>query len=304
MKLAITGASGLIGRRIIREFSCGDFELTCLSRNKQPNDNNYVKWFTGDLSVDGVAEELLKDQQVLIHLAHETKPLSVSGRVSHDLHNSIAPSLKLIQAIKARSKPLHMIYFSSGGAIYGEPIVPNRPNYETDRCHPPTEYGIQKLVIERYLHSASKVGDLRCTILRVSNVYGELLDSNRMQGLIGTSVTRALAGKPLRLIGNPHNVRDYIHLSDVMSVLKQVICHNGVFDIFNIGSGLGYSVLDVLNIILKVTGNNCNIETLQIPGDTLLPLWNVLDITKVMKEFKWCPTISLEAGIQSLCQSP
>lgn len=301
MKIAITGASGLIGQRIIQEFSWGDFQLTCLSRNSQPNENDYVKWIKGDLCVDGVAEELIKHQQVLIHLAHETKPLPAFGSITNNLYHSIIPSLKLIQAVRLNPSPLHIIYFSSGGAIYGEPMAPNRPNCETDRCHPLTEYGIQKLVIERYLHSASKVGDLKCTVLRLSNVYGKLLDSNCMQGLIGTSLTRALAGKPLRLIGNPNNIRDYIHLSDVMSVLKKAIHYDTTFDIFNVGSGLGYSVLDVLNIILKITGNNSSIETLQIPGDTLLPLWNVLDITKVTKELGWSPTIPLEIGIRSLC---
>lgn len=300
MKIAITGASGLIGQRIVEELSGGDFRLTCLSRREQADSRNGVRWLTGDLAVDGVAEQILDDQDVVVHLAHETTPLSVAADPISGLQAGISPTLKLIGAAKKCARAPHIIYLSSGGAIYGESVVAKQPSRETDRCEPLTEYGIQKLVIERYLHSAAMAGGLRCTVLRVSNAYGALLNPNRMQGLIGTSVARILQGQPLRLIGNPDNVRDYVHVTDIASAVRLALQHSGAFGIFNVGSGMGYSVLEVLDMISRIGGSDSPVEVQEVRGSNLLASRNVLDITKARAELGWSPTISLEAGIHAM----
>ena len=300
MKIAITGASGLIGQRIVEELSGGDFRLTCLSRREQADSRNGVKWLTGDLAVDGVAERILDDQDVVVHLAHETTPLSVAADPISGLQSGISPTLKLIGAARKYARAPHIIYLSSGGAIYGESVVAKQPSRETDRCEPLTEYGIQKLVIERYLHSAAMAGGPRCTVLRVSNAYGALLNPNRMQGLIGTSVARILQGQPLRLIGNPDNVRDYVHVTDIASAVRLALQHSDAFGIFNVGSGLGYTVLEVLDMISRIRGSDSPVEVQEVRGSNLLASRNVLDITKARAELGWSPTISLEAGIHAM----
>lgn len=300
MNIAITGASGLIGQRIVEELSGDDFRLTCLSRRERANSRNVIKWLTGDLAVDGVAERILDDQDMVVHVAHETTPLSVAADPVSGLNASIAPTLKLISAAKKCTRSPHIIYLSSGGAIYGESVVAKRPSRETDRCEPLTEYGIQKLVIERYLHSAAMAGGPRCTVLRVSNAYGGLLNPNRMQGLIGTSVARVLQGLPLRLIGNPDNVRDYVHVADIASAVRLALQHSCTFGIFNVGSGMGHSVLEVLDMISRIGGSDPPVEVQEVHGSNLLASRNVLDITKARAELGWSPTISLEAGIHGM----
>lgn len=300
MKISITGASGLIGQQIVDELYGSDFRLTCLSRREPSDSRNGVKWLTGDLAVDGVAERILYDQDVLIHLAHETTPLSVAADPISGLQRGISPTLKLIGAAKKCARAPHFIYLSSGGAIYGESVLAKQPSRETDRCEPLTEYGIQKLAIERYLHSAAIAGGLRSTLLRVSNAYGALLNPNRMQGLIGTSVARVLQGQPLRLIGNPCNVRDYVHVKDIASAVRLALQHSGPFGIFNVGSGIGHSVLEILDIISRIGGCDSPTEVQEVPGSNLLASRNVLDITKARAELGWFPKISLETGIQAM----
>ncbi len=191
----------------------------------------------------------------------------------------------------------HIIYVSSGGAIYGEATCVDQPNLETDRCEPIMAYGIQKLAIERYFHSAAKSGALRSTILRVSNAYGAMLDPNRKQGIIGTSISRAIAGKPLRLIGNPYNVRDYVHINDIATAVSHSLKLTGDFEIFNIGSGVGHSVLEVLQIISQKGGNIFPLEIEEVVGSNLLPSWCVLDVNKARYQMGWEAHISLDAGI-------
>jgi UDP-glucose 4-epimerase len=303
VKVAITGATGLIGQKIVEELFERGFALTCLSRREQVNAPEGIKWQVGDLAVDGVAEQIVDGQDVVVHLAHATVPLSVAANPLDGLQAGIVPTLKLIAAAKRCPSSPRIIYLSSGGAIYGEAVFADQLCRETDRCEPLTEYGIQKLVIERYLHSMAMAGGVRSTVLRVSNAYGALLNPNRMQGLIGTSVARMLQGQSLRLIGSPHNVRDYVHVTDIASAVSCSLQHSADFGIFNIGSGMGYTVLEVMDMISRIGGGGAPVEVQDVRGSNLLASRNVLDVAKAKAELGWSPTISLEAGIRSMFEA-
>jgi UDP-glucose 4-epimerase len=300
MRVAITGAMGLIGRAVIEKLTCDDISLTCLSRREIPTSSARVRWLQGDLNEEGLAEMLVANQDVIIHLAHDSTPLSATSNLILDDQRSLFPTLKLIQAIAASKTNPHVIYLSSGGAIYGDGDRTKRPSLETNLCEPVMAYGIQKLTIERYLHSATRSGILRATILRVSNAYGTLLPQDRMQGLIGTSIARVIAGKSLRLIGNPNNIRDYVHISDIASAVKGTFQLTNDFEIINIGSGVGHSVADVLKLISKIGGVNTSIQIEEIGGSELLPSWCVLDINKAHRLLGWYIQTPLHEGISKM----
>lgn len=302
MKIAVTGATGLIGHHVVDGLAHDGLSLSCLTRREPPSEGRKnVRWLRGDLSRDEIAAQLLEEQDVVIHLANETVPLSASTDPVSGLQMAALPTLKLLEAVKRGARTPHLIYFSSGGAIYGEPVAPGQPFRESDRCEPLTEYGIQKLFIERMLHRAALAGDVRCTVLRVSNAYGAPLDSQRVQGLIGTSVTRIKQGQPLRLIGNPANVRDYVHLADLLEATRLALRHPGTFEVFNIGSGEGHSVREVIDTIVTVSRRpSPGVETMDVSGSQLLSSWSVLDITKARKNLGWTPKVSLRAGIESM----
>ena len=124
------------------------------------------------------------------------------------------PTLTLIEALRATGNRAHVVFASSGGAVYGD-AANRRPFREDDACRPQTSYGIQKLTAEHYLRMASEHGWLTATTLRVANPYGVLLPPERRQGFIGTAVAQIRAGDPVRVFGNPANVRDYVHIADV-----------------------------------------------------------------------------------------
>jgi len=85
------------------------------------------------------------------------------------------------------------------------------------RHFPLTEYRTGR---EQYLRLAADKGYLTATVLRPGNAYGTALSEFRMQGLIGVAVNSVVHGKPVRVFGNPNNVRDYVHLDDI-----QRYCH-------------------------------------------------------------------------------
>lgn len=300
MRVAVTGGSGLIGRAIVDILKIEGVSITSLSRHEQPESSDAIKWVKGDLNTTGVAESLVENQDVIIHLAHDNTPLSANSDFVAGLESGVFPTLRLISAVIKSTHPPHIIFVSSGGAVYGEATLVHRPSRETDRCEPVMAYGIQKLTIERYLHNAAKCGAIRSTVLRVSNAYGDLLDPNRIQGIIGTSISRVIEGKTLRLIGNPHNIRDYVHISDIARAVSLSLRLTSDFEIFNIGSGVGHSVLEVLKKIALIGGNNSHIEVAEVAGSNLLPSWCVLDVNKAHDQLSWEACISLDEGISSM----
>ena len=151
---------------------------------------------------------------------------------------SLIPTLQLLEAVRAAGTRPHVIYASSGGAVYGRTPGPApRPFRESDPCMPITAYGIQKLTCEHYLRMAAEEGWLTASVLRISNPYGTLLSPARRQGLIGIVFHQLTNARPIQVFGNPDNVRDYIHLEDMADAFRRVLSPLEPYAVFNIGSG-------------------------------------------------------------------
>jgi UDP-glucose 4-epimerase len=300
MRIAITGAAGLIGsaaQTALRQ--AGEHQLTLLYRNTLPDNSAQENCIKGDLSDGAVCDALVNGQDVIMHLAHESTPLMRGKDLVADAVVNLLPSLQLIQAIEKTGRCPHVIYISSGGAVYGS-TLDHHPSKEEDPCTPSLIYGIQKLAIEHYLHAAAEKGILRATILRVANAYGALLPPLRMQGLIGTAVSRATMGLPLRLLGNPENIRDYVHVSDVAQALVLALKNPAPFDIFNIGSGKKTSVMEILALIRTISGSDLPIQSEELPENQTLPDCCLLDISKAEQKLGWRAQIHLEEGIRAM----
>jgi dTDP-L-rhamnose 4-epimerase len=92
-------------------------------------------------------------------------------------------------------------------------------------------------------------------------------------------------------------VRDYVHISDIATAVNSSLQLTGNFEIINIGSGVGHSVLEVLKKIIQIGGNATSIEIEEVAGSNLLPSWCVLDVNKVRDLLDWKACITLDEGI-------
>ncbi len=138
-------------------------------------------------------------------------------------------------------------------------------------------------------------------MLRIGNPYGVLLPTERLQGFIGVAVHQLLDGRPVRVFGDLDNVRDYVHLDDVCRAFQSALDVAGSFSLYNIGSGRGTSVREVLEILGRVTGSEVAIERDEIPGDAArLPRWIVLDSAKADRELGWRAAVELEDGVRAM----
>ena len=297
MNIGITGSRGFIGaylsRRLLAKHS-GPVRL--LVRNTLGHGSvDGAEMVHGDLRSTTDCDRFAADLHLIYYLAHTNSPVNSDRDQATDVMMNQVPLLNLIAAVERLGTKPHIVYFSSGGAVYA-PKHDNIRYRETDACAPLSSYGIQKLAAEHYLRLAAHKGRLTATVLRVGNAYGTLLPQHRMQGLIGVAVNSVLHNRPVRAFGNPGNVRDYIHLEDLCNMADRAAIPSRPFNIVNVGSGSGHSVTDVLRLIEDCYGVPVEIQTDVSCGQWLAD-WVVLDTTKAEQEFGWSAAIDLRSGI-------
>lgn len=304
IRVGITGAAGFVGTALVEHLARVEgVHVVALARTPSlayPHFGSEVEWREGDLASPYDVAGFVADLECVVHLAHKGSPFTSGRDLASDASANLVPTLTLLQAIRDRRQPCHVVFASSGGALYAG-LPAGSLATETSPIRLTTSYAIQKATCEDYLRLGSDEGWLTATVLRIGNAYGAALPLERLQGFIGVAVSRLRAGEPLRLIGDPGNVRDYIHLRDVCTAFSLALARRSSFDVFNIGTGQGTSVDELIALLRDVSGIRPVVE--RVPGTPAaerLPRWVVLDASKARDVLGWQPTVSLREGLEEL----
>jgi UDP-glucose 4-epimerase len=304
MRIGVTGASGFVGTHLLRHLAGrDDVEIRALTRSAREWDEGSpnVAWMIGDLASSADCARFAGGLDAIVHLAHVNVPLTSNRDLPADAAANLVPTLTLLQAVRAKARRPHIVYASSGGALY-------RPNSigtsltEDSPLEPRTSYGILKATTETYLQAAAAEGWLTAASLRVGNAYGSVLPRERLQGFIGVAVHEIAAGRPVRLFGDPDNVRDYVHLGDVARAFELALDPRAPWSIYNIGSGVGTSVRQLLDLFRSMATAEVRVE--EDAGEKVeaahLPAWVVLDCTRARAELGWTAQVDLATGVREL----
>jgi UDP-glucose 4-epimerase len=301
-RVGVTGATGFLGSALVdRLRDRPGTAITALTRTiRSSRVADSVTWVRGDLTSPVDTAAFVRDLDVVVHLAGSSSPLTSNAHLQSDVLGNLLPTLSLIQAIRQRERPLHVVFASSGGAVYAAP--PRLEAVSEDAPTAPTSsYGIQKLASEEYFRMAADHGWLTATVLRIGNPYGVLLPAERLQGFIGVAVNRLAQGEQVRLFGDTRNVRDYVHLDDMTNLFERVLHPGEPFSIYNVGSGEGHSVDDILSTMETILGRDIPVERSAVAGEPRdLPPWIVLDAGKARRELDWKPSVGFAEGLERL----
>ena len=167
------------------------------------------------------------------------------------------------------------------------------PIPEEHERNPLSSYGIVKVAIENYIAMFCMQYGLQSLVLRVSNPYGPRQGHLGVQGVIPTFFQRIIAGDEIQIWGDGSTVRDYLYITDLVSFMVQAI-NNDLTGVYNVGSGQGVSLRDVLALIAEVSGISANVK--YFPPRNFDVKNVVLDITKARNALDWKPLVSLHEG--------
>lgn len=297
MRVIVFGGGGFIGSSVVDRLLHDGHEIRIFEHPRvKPYrvflDHEQVEWFSGDmLSMHDVTNALV-DMDAVIHLVSFTLPKNSNDDILYDVQTNLVAAVQLLNAMLLHHVK-RIIFISSGGTVYGIPkYIP------IDEEHPTTplvSYGITKLSIEKYLLLFQHLYGIKSIILRVSNAYGPRQRFETAQGAAMIFLYRALHGLPIEIWGDGSVVRDYVYVNDVAEALAAALTYKGEQSEFNISSGAGFSLNELLDEIEKITKKRVIRKYLSgRPFD--VPI-NVLDNRLAMRELNWAPHVSLSDGL-------
>jgi UDP-glucose 4-epimerase len=219
-------------------------------------------------------------------------PQSANLDMAGDVQRNIVASLGLLEICRKLGVS-RVVFISSGGTIYGCPQ--QIPTPETASTDPITAYGINKLAIEKYLALYQHLHQIDYRILRVTNPFGPFQTSIKNQGVIASIVARALRDEAIEIWGDGSVVRDFIFVDDVVDALVAAAHDRSSTRIFNIGSGEGHSLRQVLASIEGLLEKKLDIQWK--PGRPLDVPISVLAIDRAREILGWTPKTTFESGL-------
>ena len=234
---------------------------------------------------------LLPICSTVIHLASATTPGSSSAQPSLEQAN-LDLTCHLVQCLQGHPDT-HLIYFSSGGTVYGNPL--QLPVTEETITAPISPHGIAKVAQENICNSLRAFGNA-VTILRPSNAYGPCQTAKDGFGLVRTLFEHSRLGTTLEIWGDGENLRDYIYIDDIIEATMRLIQLPRDDGTYNLGSGVGYSIVQVKNLVEKVTGLPVNTLHRCARGIDVRAV--VLDSTRLYALLDWQPSVGLAEGLR------
>lgn len=301
MKILVLGGAGFIGRHLCSSLTADGHNVTAFDllpsggRVDWPRIEG-VHWFAGDFSNVADLESALVGIDLIIHLISTTIPKKSNDNPLYDLQGNVVGSLQLLDTMARMPKPPRIIFLSSGGTVYGMPMqIPIPEDHPTE---PLCAYGIGKLAIEKYLALYQRLHGIDYQILRLANPYGEQQSFRSGQGVIPAFLHQALTTESLEVWGDGKVVRDYLYIGDVIQAIRATISYGGTERIFNIGSGIGHDLNDLIAIVCKLLDRT--IPCRYLPARACDVPVNVLDVRLAMAELDWRPTVSLRDGMYKM----
>jgi len=306
--ILICGASGFMGRNIANRFLKDErYSVYGVGKSRAvPNANDYEIFFNCDLTtkvgIDHVFSREIKYDIVIQAAATTSGSKDIIERpYLHVTDNAVINSL-ILQACYDNNAG-HLLFLSCGVMYNPERSPVSEEDHYLDEPIPQNYFGVgwTKVYIEKMCEFFSSLGRTKHTVIRHSNTYGPYdkydLEKSHMFGATITKVLTANEGDNIIVWGDGKTERDLLYVDDVVDFIQLAINNQAKnYDLFNVGMGESYSVRDIVEKVISISGKN-----LKMIFDTTKPSIKTklaLISDKANRELGWTPTHSLEAGIK------
>jgi UDP-glucose 4-epimerase len=294
MRVVVVGANGFLGSHMVDTLVTHGHDVTAVDRFSRAPQYVHTPARTITTNTPGDSELVnhLPQVDAVMDFLGASTPALAADNPQFDTEITLPTANSLIDACITAG--VGRYYFAStGGAIYGD--SGQDTNREDDPPAPLSAYGHAKLAIENTLAHHRVAGDLQSTVWRFSNPYGPRQNPDKKQGLIAIALHHYITGTPVPVMGPGDMIRDYIYVDDAIGYAASFLGHVTRHDVYNIGSGVGVSVNDVLDVISEVVGEHISRERIPTPAGFVHT--SVTNITRLLDEFGLRQVTSLAEGI-------
>lgn len=252
-----------------------------------------VERIVGDFFDTDALRKAVAGREYVFHFLSTTTPATAETDPTLDVRTNVAQSVELF-SIAAEAGVRHLYFASTGGAMYGESDAATLS--EDAAPAPVSPYAIGKLALEGYLRYFRRTRGLKSTAFRISNPYGPRQHTGKQQGVIPIFLSRILRGEPVTVFGDGGAVRDYIYAPDAVAMIADVVGRDLRHEVYNIGSGVGATIAEVVDLAREITGVPVEVERRPQPATFVDRV--VLDIRRYVDEFGEPELRSLRDGME------
>ena len=327
MKVLVTGGTGYIGSHTVVELQQKGFDVVIADSlvNSYAKTVDRIAKITGkrpifehiDLTEKHHVEQMFAKHQDIRHIIHFAALKAVGESVQYPLkyyHNNINSLINILEAMQ--NYEVQTLVFSSSCTVYGQPEI--LPVTEKSPIQPAcSPYGHTKQICEEIIAKTLDISSFNAVLLRYFNPVGAHPSALIGEFPLGAPnnlapcITQFAIGKrsELKVFGNDYNtpdgtaIRDYIHVVDLaqshVAALERFINKKNEkqLEIYNIGTGKGFSVMEIISSFEKVSGKKLNYQIVDRRSGDIEQIWS--DTSLVNKELQW----KAERGIDEMMLS-
>jgi UDP-glucose 4-epimerase len=299
-KFLVTGGCGFIGSHLVELLIKKNEKVVVLdnlSTGRMSNldkvyRNENLKVIIGDIQDLEIVKESVVDCEYIIHLAALADIVPSIEEPLKYFSNNVIGTLNLIEA--AKNENIKKFIYAASSSCYGIPEI--YPTPEISKISPEYPYALTKWIGEQTIFHWGKIYDLPVISLRLFNVFGPRSRTSGTYGAVfGVFLAQKLAGKPLTIVGDGTQTRDFTFVTDVVDAFWKAALSNVRDEIFNVGSKNSYSI----NYLAKLLGGIA-VNIPKRPGE---PDSTHADTSKIEKILNWKPSVTFEEGVQIMLQN-
>lgn len=296
MNAIVLGGNGFIGSHLVDRLLQAGHKVSVFDRQRElyRPPLPMVDYHIGELGNRALLAHALKNCDIVFHLVSTTVPKTSNEDPVFDVMSNVTETINLLeQCTQEHIKKI--VFVSSGGAIYGTPAT--LPVSEDSPTNPASSYGITKLTIEKYLALFYRLHGLEYVIVRPSNPYGPRQNPGGSQGALAVFLGKIASSQAIEIWGDGEAVKDYIYIDDLVEGIYRAAFLQSSLRIFNIGSGVGRSVNELVRTIANIVKHPFSVIHSSSGAHDVSKIF--LDITRAKTELDWEPATPIDVGIKS-----
>lgn len=298
MKSLVTGGAGFIGSHLVDALLELGHEVTVLDnfstghRGNVEHVKNKINLVECDLSYPDNWIKEFCDANWVFHLAALADIVPSIQNPDAYFRSNVDGTFNVLQACRAAN--IKRFIYAASSSCYGIPDI--YPTPETAEMRPQYPYALTKRLGEELVMHWAQVYKLPALSLRFFNVYGTRSRTSGTYGAVfGVFLAQKLAKKPLTIVGNGEQTRDFTYVTDVARALIAAAESNKVSDIYNVGSGQTVSVNSLVELLDE--------PTINIPKRPGEPDCTFADISKIKAALDWEPEVLIEDGVDKVIEN-
>lgn len=304
MPVLVVGGLGFIGGNLTTRLQVEGAQVTVLTPSRTRYaaladhlESTGVVLVEGDIRDRALVASVVEGKSLVFNLSGQSGAVRSLDDPWTDLDINCRGTLVLLDALRHVNPGAKLVTVGSR-LEYGRPE--SMPVAESAVGEPLSVHAIHKRTVEQYLRLYRRLFDLRFTIARVTNPYGPGQPAGRTAyGIINRFIHLALAGDALTLYGDGRQLRDYIHVDDVVTALL-VLAASPDADgkAYNVASGTGTAMADLAAMVIDIAGSGRIAHTEWPPLAAQIETGDfVADIGRIGRDLGWSPGISLRDGL-------